>query len=113
VFDELCCLGIVFPLGDHFGLEPPCELAQERGPESEQSRMARSRALAASDTLAPKQSATRPAARRRPLSDTENFGGEVSFEPPSRSRHSITSSARASNESGTSRPSVFAVLRFT
>src|SRR5262245_17671396 len=33
MFDELCCLGIVFPLGDHFGLEPPCELAQERGPD--------------------------------------------------------------------------------
>jgi hypothetical protein len=30
------------------------------------------------------RSATRPAARQRPRPDAENFGGEVSFEPPSR-----------------------------
>src|SRR5215475_11501783 len=35
------------------------------------------------DRLAPSQSATRPRARQRPQPDAENFGGEVSFEPPS------------------------------
>src|SRR5215470_13901730 len=37
--------------------------------------------------------------------------GKFHFEPPSRSDHSITSSARASSVGGTSRPSAFAVLR--
>src|SRR6266566_9258383 len=39
-------------------------------------------APAALDRLAPKQSATWPAAWQRPRPDAENFGGEVSFEPP-------------------------------
>src|SRR5262249_43974795 len=33
----------------------------------------------ATDRLAPMRRATRPAARQRPLTDGENFGGEVSF----------------------------------
>src|SRR5262249_37310387 len=37
--------------------------------------------------------------------------GKFHFEPPSRSGHSTTSSARASRVGGTSRPSDFAVLR--
>src|SRR5262245_12662097 len=42
----------------------------------------RPRALAAPDSFAPAQQATPPAARQRPRPDAENFGGEVSFEPP-------------------------------
>src|SRR5262245_48321774 len=70
-------------------------------------------APAASDRLAPKRNATRPAARQRRRRDAENvYGGEVSFRSlPLASNHSITSSARASSDGGTSRPSAFAVLR--
>src|SRR5215471_17858290 len=47
------------------------------------------------DRLAPTRSATAPAARQRPRSDAENFGGEVSLRT-SLLHHSITSSARPS-----------------
>src|SRR5262245_41743411 len=71
--------------------------------------MERSHVRVASDRLAPKRAAKRPAARQPPLPDAEIVYGEVSFEPPL--HHSITSSARASNDGGTSMPSAFAVLR--
>src|SRR6516164_5614469 len=43
--------------------------------------MARSRAPAASDRLAPARCATRPEARQRPLRDARIVGGEVSWPP--------------------------------
>src|SRR5262249_15913334 len=46
--------------------------------------MTRECAPAASDRLAPRRNATRPAARQRPPPDAENFGAEVSFPPPTR-----------------------------
>src|SRR5262245_20680935 len=67
-------------------------------------------APAARDRLAPSQRATEPAARQRPRPDAENFGGEVSFRYlPLWSVYSITSSALASSDAGTVRPSIVAV----
>src|SRR5215831_16547426 len=43
----------------------------------------------------------------------EFAAGKFQLEPPLASHHSITSSARASSVSGTSRPIAFAVLRFS
>src|SRR5262249_55238905 len=69
------------------------------------------RRTGATGRLAPARSAAMSVARLRPRPDAEIvYGGEVSFEPPSASHHSITSSARASILSGISMPSVFAVL---
>ena len=74
--------------------------------------MAQGSAPAAPDKLAPERRARLSAAWRRLLPDAENFAGEVSFSPiPPGPFHSITSSARASSEVGTERPSVLAVLR--
>src|SRR5262245_53700364 len=55
---------------------------QQDGVEAVGGGSQRSCAPAASDRLAPKRSARRPAARQRPRPDAEKFGGEVSFEPP-------------------------------
>ena len=70
-------------------------------------------APAATDRLAPKRRATRPAARQRPRPDAEIvFGGEVSSRTSlSRSLYSITSSARPISGSGMVRPSALAVFR--
>jgi hypothetical protein len=73
--------------------------------------LARSDALAASDTLVPKRTVRGPAARQRPRPDARICGGEVSLNLPLASDHSITSSASASNFSGIWRPSALAVLR--
>src|SRR5262249_28689835 len=54
-----------------------------RGRYRRRGRTARSPEQAASDRLAPERYARRPAARPRPRPDAKNFGGEVSFEPPS------------------------------
>src|SRR5262249_6897345 len=66
-----------------------------------QGRTRRSRAPAASDTLAPKRNARRSAARPRTLPDGENFGGGgLSFNPPSPS--SVHLSARPVHAAGRS-----------
>src|SRR5215472_15380360 len=81
---------------------------QQHRPEERQ----QSNVPVATDRLAPKRDATRPAARQRRRPDAENFGGEVSFlNLPLASHHSITSSARASRVGGTSSLSALAVFR--
>src|SRR5262245_13688283 len=55
-----------------------------RCPFRRQGHMQRCSEAAATDRLAPMRSATRPAGRLHLRPNAENFGGEVSFEPPSR-----------------------------
>src|SRR5262249_57372079 len=84
-----------------------------------------SNAQAALDRPAPKQSATWPAARQRPLRDAENFGGGVSWvQPPRRrtvnteplagslvTRHVAAPHARELSGDGKPQPGAAAVLR--
>ena len=64
------------------------------------------------DRLAPMRCAKLPAARQRPRPDAEIVRrGSFMLHLPLAQPHSITSSARASNDGGTSRPRAFAVLR--
>src|SRR4029077_11163102 len=85
----------------------------QRYPRPRQQRSQQRYAPAASDKLAPKRSATPPAAPQHSLPDTRIFDEEISSSSPLRLAkvHSITSSARASSVSGTMRPSAFAALR--
>src|SRR5262245_16504460 len=80
------------------------QLDARRGQCLRRARTVRSPEQAASDRLAPWRSVTSPVARRRPLPDAENFGGEVSFRSlPLWFVYSITSSARARKDSGIAR----------